>query len=223
MCGRNSLFPPAAVLEDRFNARMLIDTYQPHYNIVPGETQPVITNEMQETIQGHTWGFAAPWQEEGRRLINARAETAPERKSFREAWQSRPCLVLSSGFYEWQERRDGPKQPYRIHRPDDQAFALAGLWNPADNGSNGEVTILTTKPNPLMADIHDRMPVVLPRREERTWLTGDPDVRASLCKPYPEDDLEAYPIARTVNDPSHDDAELIEPIDDPQTGLDAFG
>lgn len=219
MCGRNSLFPPAATLEDRFDARVVMEGYTPRYNIAPASEHPVITNAAPEEIDAVTWGFPAPWDESSDGLINARSETAAERPAFREAWAERPCLVPSSGFYEWQERRDGPNRPYRIHRPGDPAFALAGLWT--ENGAP-RMTILTTEPNDTLAPIHDRMPVVLEREDERRWLAGDPDERRALCRPYAGDDLVAYPIDRRVNDPSNDDPSIIEPTTDPQTGLDRF-
>ncbi len=61
--------------------------------------------------------------------INTRSETADEKRVFEQAWESRPCLVLSSGFYEWKSQNGGPKQPYRIYREDDPTFAMAGLWD----------------------------------------------------------------------------------------------
>lgn len=225
MCGRNSLFPPATQLESRFDASLHFESYAPRYNIAPGETLAVITGEAPDAIVGHRWGLRPGWMdddEEG--FINARSETAAEKASFREAWRHRPCLVPSSGFYEWQSRPRGPNQPFRIHRPEDPAFAFAGLWEPIDNGGGtaGTVTVLTTEPNDLVASIHDRMPVILPRDEESTWLTSGPERRAELCRPYPRDDLEAYPISRRVNDPGNDDPGVIEPIEEPQSGLDDF-
>lgn len=225
MCGRNSLFPPASTLEDRFDADLHFESYRPRYNIAPGEELAVITDERPDVISDLQWGLRPVWMDaDDEGFINARAETAAEKPSFREAWHERPCLVLTSGFYEWQERQGGPNQPYRIHRPEDPAFAFAGLWEPGHDG-NGEqpsVTILTTAPNDLISPIHDRMPVILPMGAEWEWVTADPDRRADLCRPYPEDDIDAYPISRQVNNPGNDDPSIIEPIDDPQTGLGEF-
>ena len=226
MCGRTSLFVSQSDLEQRFDADVASGVdYRPRFNIAPGEDLEVVTNEAPGAIEQFHWGLLPPWADavdDG--LINARAETADEKRSFREAWASRPCLVLSSGFYEWQRGNGGPKQPYRIHREDDPAFALAGLWQATeiDDETIRSVTILTTEPNDLMEPIHDRMPVVLPREEEDAWLSSGPEPRADLCRPYPADDLEAYPISTRVNDPSNDDARVIEPAETEQSGLDEF-
>lgn len=228
MCGRNSLIPPASRLESRFDATLHLESYRPRYNIAPGESLAVITGAATDAIVVHRWGLRPPWMdaaEDG--FINARSETIAEKLSFRTAWEERPCLVLSSGFYEWQDRRGGTKQPYRIHRPDDPAFAFGGIWEPCDDGGGdtvrGTVSIVTTAPNELMEPIHDRMPVILPQEAERDWLTADVDRRHELCRPYPLDDLAAYPIARRVNDPNTDDPGIIEPIGDPQSDLGEFG
>ena len=176
------------------------------------------------------------------RLLDARAETAAEKPAFADAWESRPCLVLSSGFYEWKETSRGPKQPYRVYREDsegrspsgsrpragdDVAFAMAGIhqrWEPdeSDGNSLDTVTILTTEPNAVIEPLHHRMAVVLPADEEETWLTAGPDERAELCRPYPDDDLDAYPISTAVNDPSNDSPGIIEPDETEQSGLGEF-
>ena len=227
MCGRTSLFVTQDDLEDRFDVRVVADGgYHPRFNIAPGEPLEIITNEEPEAIDRYTWGLVPHWADDpSDGFINARSETAHEKSAFRDAWTSRPCLVLSSGFYEWQAANRGPKQPYRVYREDDVAFAMAGLWEEWD-GDNGKtlrtVTILTTEPNDVVEPIHDRMPVVLPREEEETWLAAGPSGREELCQPYPDDDLDAYPISTLVNDPDNDDARVIEPAEDEQSDLGRF-
>lgn len=227
MCGRNSLFIPQNLLEDRFDARVIADEgYTPRYNIAPGANLSVITNKAPDRIDHYRWGLLPPWREnptEG--LINARAETVAEKQAFKAAWETRPCLVLSSGFYEWQSRGGGSKQPYRVHREADPAFAIAGLWDVWDgnNESIACVTILTTESNDLMEPIHDRMPVILPQAAESTWLEAGPATRADLCQPYPDLDLTATEISTRVNNPENDDPAVIEPLDHEQAGLGDFG
>jgi len=227
MCGRTSLFAPAPDLERRFGASVP-DAYRPRYNIAPTESVEVITGHEPDAIQQFYWGLRPHWadaDEEG--FINARSETAHEKPAFADAWESRPCLVLSSGFYEWKDVERGPKQPYRVHRNGDVAFAMAGIherWEPDDEGPEplDAVTILTTEPNDLIEPLHHRMAVVLPADEEETWLTGGPEERAELCRPYPDDDLDAYPISTAVNDPSNDSPGIIEPDETEQSGLGEF-
>lgn len=226
MCGRNSLFVAQEDLEERFDATVVADGgYTPRYNIAPGDVE-VITNEAKSEIDRFHWGLIPFWADEpAEGIINARSETADEKRVFKNAWESRPCLVLSSGFYEWRSRNGGPKQPYRIHREDNPLFAMAGLWDVWE-GEDDEiscVTILTTEPNDLMEPIHDRMPVVLQEEAESKWLSSDPNTRKDLCQPYPEDDLTAYEISRYVNSPENDDPSVIEPLEHEQSGLGEFG
>lgn len=224
MCGRTSLFTPASELATRFDAAVP-DGYRPRYNVAPTDPVEVITAEEPDAIQRFYWGLKPSWadaDDEG--FINARAESAGEKPAFADAWASAPCLVLSSGFYEWKDTARGPKQPYRVHRPDDVAFAMAGLhrtWE-GDGESHETVTVLTTEPNDLIAPLHHRMAVVLPPGEETTWLAAGPDERQALCRPYPRDDLEAYPISTAVNDPGNDSPGIIEPDESEQTGLGEF-
>ena len=227
MCGRTSLFVPLDDLQSRFDADYVADGgYRPRFNIAPHQPIEIISNEATDEIDQYTWGLLPPWADDPNEgFINARSETAHEKRSFKDAWESRPCLVLSSGFYEWQKPNGGPKQPYRIYREDDVAFAMAGLWQEwhgEGEDSLRSVTILTTEPNDVVEPIHDRMPVVLPRDEEERWLTVGPDERSELCRPYPEDDLDAYAISTSVNNPKNDDARLIEPLGNEQSGLGEF-
>ncbi|AWB28491.1 SOS response-associated peptidase [Halococcoides cellulosivorans] len=226
MCGRNSLFVDQADLEATFDATLVADGgYKPRYNIAPGDDLEVITTEAPDEIDRFHWGLVPPWADDpSDGIINARSETVDEKRVFQDAWASRPCLVLSSGFYEWQAANGGPKQPYRIYREDAPAFAMAGIYDEwtGDGETLSCVTILTTEPNDLMKPIHDRMPVVLPQGSTERWLSAGPDERLDLCQPYPEDDLDAYPISRRVNDPSNDSPQVIEPEDHEQSGLGDF-
>lgn len=226
MCGRTSLYIAQPDLESRFDADLASGVeYRPRYNIAPSENLEVITSEDTNTIDQYHWGLLPFWADEpGDGLINARSETAHEKNAFQASWDSRPCLVLSSGFYEWRETNGGPKQPYRIFREGAGAFAIAGLWRKwsGEEQTIPSVTILTTEPNELMEPIHDRMPVVLPEDEEETWFTTGHDERADMCRPYPDNDLTAYEISTRVDDPANDDAQVIQPSDSKQSGLDEF-
>jgi putative SOS response-associated peptidase YedK len=226
MCGRNSLFIEQGDLEARFDAEVITDGgYTPRYNIAPGDGLEVITNKAPNEIDRYHWGLIPFWADEPEEgIINARSETADEKRVFEQAWESRPCLVLSSGFYEWKAPDGGPKQPYRVYREDYPAFAMAGLWDVWESETETIpcVTILTTDPNDFMKPIHDRMPVVLPQEMEAEWLSANPDTRKELCQPYPEDDLGAYEISTRVNNPRNDDPRVIEPLDHEQSGLSEF-
>lgn len=224
MCGRTSLFAPRAELESRFDATVPA-AYTPRYNIAPTDPVEVITSTQPDTIQRFRWGFRPDWADADETgFINARSETVAEKPVFADAWESRPCLVLSSGFYEWAETTRGQKQPYRVYREDDPVFAMAGLYTDWEHDGQHQhtVTILTTEPNDLIEPLHHRMAVVLPREAEGTWLTASPAERAKLCRPYPDDDLDAYRISTAVNDPATDAPSIIDPVDAEQTGLGEF-
>jgi len=239
MCGRTSLFTPASDLADRFDATVP-DAYRPRYNVAPADPIEVVTSDAPDEIRRFHWGLRPHWAgADDKEFINARSETAGEKPAFAEAWESRPCLVLSSGFYEWQDVGRGPKRPYRVYRDDGEGgtpsgsrpgagdgvpFAMAGIWRrwEGDGESLDTVAVLTTEPNDLIEPLHHRMAVVLPRDEEETWLTAGPEERAELCRPYPDDDLDAYPVSTAVNDPSNDSPGIVEPAASEQSGLGEF-
>ena len=147
-------------------------------------------------------------------MINARAESVATKPSFREAFARRRCLVPVDGFYEW--RREGStKTPFWFHRPDRDVFALAGIWerrSAADGGGYG-FAILTTDAGPDIADVHDRMPVLVPPAAFDAWL--DRDARAgaleALLRAAPAGTLERHPVSSRVNRTTEDDVGLIEP------------
>ena len=234
MCGRYSLFTPQPNLRARFDAEPT-RSLEPRYNCAPGQELPVIRDDTPGRIDFLRWGLIPSWADDesvGNRLINARSETVREKRSFRDAYESRRCLVLADGFYEWVAGDDGSKQPYRVAFADDRPFAMAGLWERwtpkqtqtglGDFGGGGpdrdpdpveSFTILTTDPNDLIADLHHRMAVILAPDEEETWLHGDPEAVSELLDPYPDDNLRAYPVSTRVNSPANDAPDLIEEVE----------
>ena len=164
------------------------------------------------------WGLIPPWADDpqiGSRMINARSETAPEKPSFRRAFRERRCLIPADGFYEWQ-RTNGAKQPFYIHMEDGRPFAFAGLWESWGRGGEGEIrtcTILTTAANAVVGEIHERMPVIVAPDAYDVWLdpSSERDELTGLLAPYPEDEIEAYPVSRFVNSPSNNDSRCVEP------------
>ena len=229
MCGRYTLFTPPAEIEERFGATFE-QSPKPRHNAAPRQSLPVITNDAPETIDAFEWGLIPGWADSasGNRPINARAETVAEKRSFRDAYENRRCLVLADGFYEWTSTNDG-KQPYRVTLDSREPFALAGLWErwqPPEKQTgltefgDGEpdreaevvetFTIITTEPNRVVGELHDRMAVVLSAEDERRWLA---DGGADLLQPYPDDEMTAYPVSTAVNNPSNDSPELVEEVD----------
>jgi len=219
MCGRYSFALEDALILERFGLRVRTAIYKARYNCAPAQKLAVISNEAPDELRFFQWGLIPSWAKEtsiGNKLINARAETLVEKPSFRNAFRNRRCLVPATGFFEW--KRGAEKTPYYIRLKNSDPFCFAGLWDKwATPG--GEIihsfTIITTSPNELMAQIHDRMPVILPREEEHRWISPQPDVTlAELLKPYAAEMMEAFPVSKLVNSPKNDVAEIIDPVMD---------
>ena len=223
MCGRFTLTQLDPDLVSETFSLPNVPDLPPRYNIAP--TQPVATvahphDSDSNQFMVMRWGLIPSWAKDpsiGNKLINARGETVHEKPSFRSALRYRRCLILADGFYEWQKQDGGTKVPLYITLTDHRLFALAGLYEHWTEPESGEAvtscTIITTTPNELMASIHNRMPVILPRDSYAAWLDpAETNAKAvlPLLKPYPAADMVAYPVSRRVNSPANDAPDLIE-------------
>ncbi len=220
MCGRFTLTLEADDLAEAFDATAPKD-WVPRFNIAPTQPVAVIANTTtQRKIELFRWGLIPGWATDpkiGSRMINARAETVVDKPSFRSAVKKRRCLVLADGFYEW--KKDGKsKTPTYIQLKGGKPFALAGLWEVWKSSDKKETikscTILTTEPNALMNDIHDRMPVILPPKAWEVWLSPDElpaDELPRLLKPYPSSQMKAVVVSTLVNSVAFDSPECIVP------------
>lgn len=222
MCGRYTLKTPGKAIADLFGLASQ-PTLQPRYNIAPTQPVPIIrvlrTNPetKQRELVPLRWGLVPSWADDpaiGNRFINARAETVADKPSFREAFRQRRCLVPADGFYEW-KKEGTKKQPVYIRRKDGQPFAFAGLWEEWER--QGEViescAIITTHANELMAEFHDRMPVILQPQDYALWLdpeVQDPTLLEPLLRPCPSEEMEVYLVSRLVNDPRNEDPNCVE-------------
>ncbi len=220
MCGRYSFVLPTD-LRERF---ALIDVgveLEPRYNVAPGQVMPVIIRDGDvNRVALMRWGLVPSWAKDpriGYRMINARAETVAAKPAFRRSFLTRRCLVPATGFYEWQRTERG-RQPYHIGLKGGQVFAFAGLydvWPDPEGQALLTYTIITTAPNALVAPIHDRMPVILRREDEDTWLNPavrDQEVLMPLLLPYDAASMEATPVSTRVNDPRNDSVDVIRPM-----------
>lgn len=220
MCGRYVIQGPASRYREHFDTRDGFDM-APRYNVTPALSLPVVRQDA----AGHRdfvfarWGLLPSWVKEPEGMsqpINARAETAAAKPMFRHAFRKSRVLVPADAYYEWQAVDSG-KQPWLIRLKDGSPIGFAGLlehWA----GPAGEVltfALLTTAPNPLMAKIHDRMPVIIPPADYARWLDPaltDAAAVQRLMMPFPEAAMEAWPVSRRVNSPKNDGPELLEPI-----------
>jgi putative SOS response-associated peptidase YedK len=162
------------------------------------------------------WGLVPSWSTESGGLINARAETLAAKPSFAEPFLRRRCLIPADGFYEW-KRRGKWKQPYFFQLQDESQFAFAGIWDrwERDGRSITSCAIITTTPNELLAEIHDRMPVILADEDQEAWLQTDSDPRdlKALLAPYPAGAMKSFPVSEKVNSALVDEPRLVEPIE----------
>jgi putative SOS response-associated peptidase YedK len=165
-----------------------------------------------------SWGLLPSWSKksQGNRPINARAESLFEKPMFRNAIAKRRCLIPADGFYEWQQHPAG-KQPWHIGMIDDKTFALGGIWEYwAIEGQEPVLScaIIVTDANEMIRKLHERMPLIIAREDWDRWL--DPALTDAaeieqLLKPFPAEEMRAYPVSSRVNNVKNDDAGLIEP------------
>jgi putative SOS response-associated peptidase YedK len=223
MCGRYALFSLPQQIAARFGVVRVEDAgaaARPRFNISPGGDILVvrIARTGEREIAGVRWGFIPHWKRavatsEPQRSppINARFESVSTSPLFRDAFRQRRCLIPADAFYEWRSEpgRRG-KQPMLIRRPDHALFAMAGVWDPSDQGET--VAILTRPAVGTVRNIHERMPVILQESVWSAWLDASSEssgTAAQLLETVTDPDLESVPVSRRVNSPQVDDAACI--------------
>jgi len=222
MCGRYTITVTMEELMLRYLAdEPAVPFHLPRYNVAPTQLVPAVVSDGQRNRLGLLrWGLIPPWakdERDGAKMINARAETLKERPAFRDAFRRKRCLIPADGFYEWKTMPGGGKQPYRIILRGGRLFSMAGLyetWIAPDGRKIGSFAIVTTAPNPLMAEIHNRMPVILRPEDEALWLdrtVQDTEALEKLLVPYPAEEMDAYEVDKRVGNPAFDDPACLAP------------
>jgi len=220
MCGRYSL-----ICTDDLGNRFRV--YEPtigcrsRFNVAPSQTMPVVVQREQTELVPMEWGLLLHWAKDpakARRPINARAETLESKPSYRDPFRKRRCIIFADGFYEW-KGTGKTRIPYLIRFESGEPFAMAGLWDRwRDNQTGHDLlssTIITTAANALIADIHDRMPVILEPGAYGLWLSHAPAPGTELAaclRPFDDARMEAYEVSRLVNNPSNESSECIRPV-----------
>ena len=225
MCGRYTLKNPKAVAAAYPAAAGLIEALGARYNVAPSQALPVVVRDGDRAAAARmAWGLVPAWERSARPRLaptNARSEEALQKPLFRAALQKRRCLVPADGFYEWRRVGEKTKVPHHIQRLDGRPFAMAGIYEEANELRPATFALLTTGPNELMAPIHDRMPVILTAEGERRWLADeglDAATLASLATPFPAAELEAFTVSPLVNNARHDTPDCARPtpyLEDP--------
>ncbi|WP_342478340.1 SOS response-associated peptidase [Paenibacillus sp. FSL H7-0350] len=220
MCGR---FTITVTLEELITHYLIDDSkiavLKPNYNVAPMHNIPaVIATDEAKRLGELRWGLVPVWAKDekiGNKMINARSETVGEKPAFKRLVKSKRCIIPADGFYEW--KKDGSsKQPYRILMSDGGLFSFAGLydtWEDPEGKKLSTCTIITTTPNSLMEDIHDRMPVILRPEDEADWLGRDNnDVEAllRLLKLYDSSKMRAYKVPTAVGNVRNNSKDLLE-------------
>ena len=208
MCGRFSLYTPPEVIREKFE---LVE-YPPlrsSYNVAPSQDVAAILNTEPDKAVAVKWGIVPHWAKEDSKakpLINARAETLAEKRTFAPLLEKTRCVIPADGFYEWKATDEG-KQPYRIEYKKG-LFGFAGLWNEweLDGKKHRFCAIITCAPNKVVHEIHDRMPVILDPSQKMDWLEkGD----TSLLKPLADKLTDAWPVSKAVNSPGNNRPEIM--------------
>jgi putative SOS response-associated peptidase YedK len=226
MCGRY-VIEGTTELSERFQLRQIPADLFPDfatYNAAPTQILPVIVEdaEGERVALPMQWGLVPRWRRSDGKAavapINARAETLNEKPMFRGLTPAKRCIVPASGFFEWQ-RVDGRKQPYYLTSDDGELWGLAGLYDlthDEENDAAGSFTIITTGANPLVAPLHERMPVILRREDEEEWVSrdvNDPLQVERLLRPYPAEEMRVYRVGAAVNNTRNNSPELIAPVE----------
>lgn len=175
--------------------------FRPRYNVAPGQRSPVVhLQEGKPVLVDASWGAPRP---SGGLVINARSETADRTAMFRDAFRWGRCLVPADGFLEWR-KENSVNQPYLFKREDGKLFVMAGLLE------EGRYVVLTRDSEEEVAEIHDRMPVLLDDADARQWLeTGELGEPPKLTR---------MAVSTRVNRIENDDADCLQPL--PQESFD---
>lgn len=228
MCGRAY----STYTEEELEARYLTKKRQkrplegllPNYNVSPTQTLPVILiRDHGMELDFFRWGLIPAWAKDIKsatkyNLINAKGEEIEQKKSYREAFITQRCIVPVSGFFEWKRSALGPKKPFAIHLIDEPIMSLAAVWeswNPKEGERLNSFSIVTTAANTFVSNIHDRMPVILKKEDEKTWLDLDQhDLKTlkNLLGAYPSENMSAYEVSTLVNSPRNNTKENLRPI-----------
>ncbi len=214
MCGRYG-FTDTRDIYNRFDAEREDFDLHENYNVAPTQEMPVVERHSPNSVYIRKWGFKPGWA--NMFLINAQAEKLATSKTWSKAFRESRCIIPANYFFEWKKLSDG-KQPYLIQLKNKELFGFAGLLMTYHDDKKVEhqgFVIITTTPNKLMGDIHNRMPVILRKEDEDEWLNPDNVESEKLMKllnPYPTEDMEAYPVSSLVNKPANNFPEILKPF-----------
>lgn len=220
MCGRFTIAMDFEELQEAFPGVDFGYYLKPNYNVAPSQQVLAIPNFDQQKALPFHWGLIPFWAKDksiGYKMINARAETLHEKPSFKKPYRKQRCLIPASGFFEWQ-KSGAQKTPIYIHLKSGKPFAFAGLWekwSPNEQETVHSCTIITTQPNELLSEIHNRMPVIINPENYQKWLDSkieEPEELADLLSPFPSDEMAYHAVSTFVNSPKNNSSDCIKAV-----------
>jgi putative SOS response-associated peptidase YedK len=221
MCGRFVRKSTITVIEDEFDIYEVQWASEPSYNIAPSQDVACVIGNGGNRLVKFRWGLVPFWAKDpsiGYKMINARAETLAQKRSFARSFKKRRCLVVADGFYEWRKLAEGKRKvPMYVHLRKERPFGFAGLyenWKAKDGTILQTCTIITTRPNELLMPIHNRMPAIIAAGKRNIWLdkeVQDPEMLMPLLTPYDSGEMDAYEVSKKVNSPTYNEPDCIKP------------
>ncbi|MHA6252664.1 SOS response-associated peptidase [Oceanobacillus sp. CAU 1775] len=220
MCGRYTLLGDQLDFLDEFGIEEPIADYRESYNVAPGQDVLAVIHDGNNKRAGYLrWGLVPSWAKDpkiGYKMINARSETAHEKPSFKQLMSRKRCLIIADSFYEWQQTEE-EKLAKRIQVKDRKFFAFAGLWDKwvQDDKTLFTCTILTRDSQGFMKDIHHRVPIILPKEAEDSWIAPEqyaPIQAKTLLDSVEDPPLEAYTVSNYVNKAQNNDENCIRSL-----------
>ncbi|WP_169091543.1 SOS response-associated peptidase [Paenibacillus sp. PL91] len=216
MCGRYTISSELDEIINTFSVDISNFEYSKRYNVAPTQLVPgIINRDGKRVLEGFRWGLIPFWSKDPKiayKMINARAEGIEKKPAFRSLIKRNRILIPSDGFYEWRQQEDG-KQPYRFQLKSKGVYAFAGLYDTWED-PKGEViqscTIITTDPNELVSDVHNRMPVIL--TDTDAWLDRETEEVLRFLKTYPTDHMIKYIVSKDVGNVKNSNASLIDEV-----------
>lgn len=210
MCGRFTLAERLEQLQRHYEIHEINYDYQPSYNIAPTDLITTVKeNNTQNSFEQLNWGIPLKIEKLNNLVINIRDDSIPTNGFFNKMFTSNRCLIPASGFFEW-KKTGSSKVPYYI-KTNQEIISFAGLYYKIKDDLYS--AIITTNPNDLVETLHDRMPVILSKEEEESWL--DPESThtelQSLLDPYPSELTSFYPISSKVNSVKNNFPEILKP------------
>lgn len=201
-------------------AELSRESLRENFNVAPTTYIPAIVNLAGiQTLATFSWGLVPSWSKDpaiGTRMINARVETILEKPSYRGAINSRHCIIPANGWYEW-EKVGSKKVPHYFSSPKNELLSFAGIfekWTAPDGFELWSATIITTQARSEIADIHDRMPLIINPNQRQAWLQGDGSTVATLLgQDQAITPIVQWEVSPQVGNVRNNGAALIEPVE----------